>query len=80
MQTNWQGYLDALSKQKLPKTSNNPTKPFPTTQGNTTSTGFIEWKATQPKNDPMSLNWEGIHSSEKNSSKYKSEFMSVDNK
>jgi len=49
MQTNWQGYLDALSKQKLPKTSNNPTKPFPTTQGNTTSTGFIEWKANHSK-------------------------------
>lgn len=63
MESNWNGYLKALGKAKIPQ----DTKEFPTTEGNTESTGFIEWKAKtkqQAKYDPMSLNWKGVQASE----------------
>jgi hypothetical protein len=64
MESNWNGYLNALGKSKIPQ----DTKDFPTTEGNTTSTGFVEWKAKNPtqqaKYDPMSLNWKGVQASE----------------
>jgi hypothetical protein len=64
MESNWNGYLKALGKAKLPQ----DTKDFPTTEGNTVSTGFIEWKAAKPveqaRYDPMSLKWKGVAASE----------------
>jgi len=64
MESNWNGYLNALGKSKIPQ----DTKEFPTTEGNTVSTGFVEWKAKNPKQqakyDPMSLNWKGVKASE----------------
>ena len=63
MESNWNGYLKALGKAKIPQ----DTKDFPTTEGNTESTGFVEWKANtkqQAKYDPMSLNWKGVQASE----------------
>jgi hypothetical protein len=78
MEKNWNGYLTALGKTKIPQ----DTKDFPTTEGNTVSTGFIEWKAKNPKQqaqyDPMSLNWKGVQASEAAAtSVYKSEYESV---
>lgn len=84
MESNWKGYLDALSKQKIPKPTID-TKVFPTTEGNTISTGFVEWKTPNPKQqakyDPMSLNWEGVKSSENAiaTSIYKPDYMPVNN-
>lgn len=64
MESNWNGYLKALGKTKIPQ----DTKDFPTTEGNTVSTGFVEWKTAKPaqqaKYDPMSLNWKGVSASE----------------
>ena len=64
MEKNWNGYLNALGKTKVPQDS----KDFPTTEGNTVSTGFVEWKTKNPqqqaKYDPMSLNWKGVSASE----------------
>jgi hypothetical protein len=82
MESNWKGYLDALSKQKIPKPTID-TKPFPTTEGNNTSSGFVEWKTQNPnqqaKYDAMSLKWEGVKASENasTSSIYKAEYMPV---
>jgi hypothetical protein len=70
MESNWNGYLKALGKAKIPQ----DTKEFPTTEGNTVSSGFIEWKAKNPtqqaKFDPMSLNWKGVQASESAVSQY----------
>jgi len=70
MESNWNGYLKALGKAKIPQ----DTKEFPTTEGNTVSSGFIEWKAKNPaqqaKVDPMSLNWKGVQASESAVSQY----------
>jgi hypothetical protein len=70
MESNWNGYLKALGKAKPPQ----DTKEFPTTEGNTVSSGFIEWKAKNPtqqaKFDPMSLNWKGVQASESAVSQY----------
>ena len=79
MESNWNGYLQALKKSKNPLSNNSA---FPTTEGNTTSTGFIEWKANskqQEKYDPMSLKWEGVKSSENaaTSGLFKSNYMPV---
>ena len=83
MESNWKGYLSALGKQKIPQTTLD-TKPFETTEGNTTSSGFIEWKPPidQSKHDPMSLKWQGVNSSEnaRMTSIYKPVFMPVNNK
>ena len=84
MESNWKGYLNALGKQKIPQTTLD-TKPFETTEGNTTSTGFVEWKTHNPKQqskyDPMSLKWEGVKSSENAaaSSIYKADYMPINN-
>jgi hypothetical protein len=70
MESNWQGYLNALGKSKVPQ----DTKDFPLTEGNTISTGFIEWKAK--KDDPMSLKWNSVQSA--NAKTYhKSEFQTL---
>jgi hypothetical protein len=72
MESNWNGYLKALGKAKPPQ----DTKEFPTTEGNTVSSGFIEWKAKNPtqqaKFDPMSLNWKGVQASESAVSQFES--------
>jgi hypothetical protein len=72
MESNWNGYLKALGKAKPPQ----DTKEFPTTEGNTVSSGFIEWKAKNPtqqaKFDPMSLNWKGVQASESAVSQFQS--------
>lgn len=78
MQSNWNGYLQALQKNKIPK----PSMEFPVTEGNTTSTGFVEWKAdtkSQEKYDAMSLKWEGVSASENAASSglFKSNYMPV---
>jgi hypothetical protein len=85
MQAHWTGYLKALGLLKIPKTTIDQGVPFPTTEGNTTSTGFIEWKTPNPeiqkRYDAMSGSWEGIKASEAAAtSLYKGDFMSVENK
>jgi hypothetical protein len=77
MESNWNGYLQALQKAKLPKSSG-----FENTEGNTTSTGFVEWKAntkSQEKYDAMSLKWEGVTASENaaTSGMFKTNYMPV---
>ena len=86
MQSHWEGYLKALGLLKIPKTTIDQGVPFPTTEGNTISTGFVEWKtpnpAIQKKYDAMSGSWQGVKASESAaaSSIYRGEFMSVENK
>jgi hypothetical protein len=87
MQAHWDGYVKALGGQKPPHhTIDQGTKPFPTTEGNTVSTGFVEWKAKNPtqqaRYDAMSGSWEGIKASEAAaaSSIYKPEYVSVEKK
>jgi len=70
MESNWQGYLNALGKSKVPQ----DTKDFPLTEGNTISTGFIEWKAK--KDDPISLKWNNVQSANAKTY-YKSEFQTL---
>ena len=52
MESNWNGYLQALKKSKNPLSNNSA---FPTTEGNTTSTGFIEWKANSKQQEKPGL-------------------------
>ena len=85
MEQHWAGYLKALGQTKPPRTTVD-THPFPTTEGNTISTGFVEWKTPnkeiQKKYDAMSGSWQGIKASEAAaaSSIYRPEFMSVERK
>jgi len=85
MESHWSGYLKALGQSKAPRTTVD-THPFPTTEGNTVSTGFVEWKTPnaniQKKYDAMSGSWQGIKASEAAaaSSIYKADFMSVEGK
>jgi len=84
MQNHWEGYIKALGGQKPPKHSIDLGVPFPTTEGNTISTGFVEWKtknpAQQARYDAMSGSWEGVQASEAAaaSSIYKPDFLPVD--
>jgi hypothetical protein len=85
MQAHWTGYLKALGLSKIPKTTIDQGVPFPTTEGNTTSSGFIEWKTPNPeiqkRYDAMSGSWQGIKASEAAATSiYKTDFMSVENK
>jgi hypothetical protein len=82
MESSWKGYLEALGKNKAPK-SNIDTAAFPTTEGNNVSSGFIEWKTPnkeqQARYDAMSGSWKGIKASESAvaSGIYKTEYMPV---
>lgn len=70
MEKSWDGYLNALGKAK-PPSNNIDIGIFPTTEGNTVSTGFVEWKAKQQKRyDAMSGSWEGVQASEAGASEY----------
>jgi hypothetical protein len=86
MDKNWQGYITALGGQKPPANNIDQGVPFPTTEGNTVSTGFVEWKAANPRQqaryDAMSGSWEGVKASEAAgaSSVFKAEFMPLENK
>jgi hypothetical protein len=86
MEQHWAGYLKGLGQQKAPRTTIDQGVPFPTTEGNTTSTGFVEWKTPnadiQKKYDAMSGSWKGVKASEAAaaSSIYKVEFAPVSNK
>lgn len=84
MESHWQGYITALSKNKAPKGTVD-TGTFPTTEGNSISTGFVEWKTPNPKvqarYDAMSGSWQGIQASEANTNKiFKPDFAPVSNK
>jgi hypothetical protein len=85
MESHWSGYLKALGQSKPPRTTVD-TNPFPTTEGNTISTGFVEWKTANPniqkRYDAMSGSWEGIKASEAaaSSSIYKPSYVSVERK
>lgn len=81
MEKSWQGYLVALGNQKKPHTTID-TAAFPTTEGNTTSSGFIEWRTPNPqqqsKYDAMSGSWQGVQASEAGASKiFKADYMPV---
>jgi len=82
MESNWKGYIAAIGKSKMPKTSFD-TVPFPTTEGNNVSTGFIEWKTPnkeqQARYDAMSGSWQGIKASESavSTGVFKTEYMPV---
>lgn len=86
MKSHWEGYLKALGQSKAPRTTIDQGIPFPTTEGNTVSTGFVEWKTPNPeiqkRYDAMSGSWEGIKASEAAaaSSLYKPDFVSVERK
>jgi hypothetical protein len=87
MENSWQGYLNALGTQKPPRTTIDTGTPFPTTEGNTISTGFVEWtiprakREQQAKYDAMSGSWKGVKASESASASsiYKAEFMPLEN-
>ena len=85
MESHWEGYLKALGTNKKPNTTiDQGVKPFPTTEGNTVSTGFVEWKTPNPeiqaRYDAMSGSWEGIKASEAAaaSSVYKGNYVTVE--
>jgi hypothetical protein len=86
MESHWSGYLKALGLTKPPRTTIDQGVPFPTTEGNTVSTGFIEWKTPNPeiqkKYDAMSGSWQGVKASEAAaaSSIYKAEYVNVERK
>jgi hypothetical protein len=84
MESSWKGYITALGKSKRPAGTID-TGAFPTTEGNTISTGFIEWKTPNPKlqarYDAMSGSWEGVKASEAGSAKiFKGDFAPVSSK
>jgi hypothetical protein len=84
MESHWSGYLAALGKNKRP-VGTIDSGAFPTTEGNTISTGFVEWKTPNPKlqarYDAMSGSWQGIKASEAGVNQiYKPEFAPVNNK
>jgi hypothetical protein len=84
MEKSWQGYITALGNQKKP--ASNIDQGFPNTEGNTVSTGFVEWKTPNPqiqaRYDAMSSSWLGVQASEAAAatSIYKPSFMSVEKK
>ena len=86
MKSHWEGYLKALGLAKAPRTTIDQGIPFPTTEGNTVSTGFVEWKTPNPeiqkKYDAMSGSWKGVSASEAAaaSSIYKAYFVTVEHK
>jgi hypothetical protein len=86
MDASWQGYITALGAQKPPASNIDVGFPFPNTEGNTTSSGFIEWKAkdpkTQAKYDAMSDSWQGVKASESASASsiFRAEFMPLEHK
>jgi len=86
MDTSWQGYITALGGQKPPASNIDQGMPFPNTEGNDTSSGFVEWKTKNPqmqaKYDAMSGSWQGVQASESSaaSSIFKHEFMPVQHK
>jgi hypothetical protein len=71
MESNWQGFITALGKQKPPSSSIDigpPTVSFPTTVGSQVSSGFYEFNppaAVQAKYDAMNPKWGGVEISEK---------------
>jgi hypothetical protein len=84
MQSHWSGYLTALGKNKRPAGTID-TGAFPTTEGNTISTGFVEWRTPNPqlqaRYDAMSGNWAGIKASEASVNKiFKPDFAPVSGK
>jgi hypothetical protein len=86
MKSHWEGYLKAVGLSKAPRTTIDQGVPFPTTEGNTISTGFVEWKTPNPeiqkKYDAMSGSWQGVKASEAAaaSSIYKADFAPVEHK
>ena len=86
MDTSWQGYITALAGQKPPASNIDLGFPFPNTEGNTTSTGFVEWKTPNPqvqaRYDAMSNSWEGVKASESASASsiFRAEFMPLEHK
>jgi len=83
MEKSWQGYVSALGTNKPPKTTIDTGIPYPTTEGNTISTGFVQWKTPNPniqaKYDAMSPSWGGIQASESAAatSVFKADYMPV---
>ena len=85
MEKSWQGYITALGGQKPPASNIDQGMAFPNTEGNTVSTGFVEWKPKnteiQKRYDAMSGSWQGIQASESAAmSIFKPDFMSLENK
>ena len=64
MEQHWTGYLNALTKQSVPKSSMNPQEVYPTTDSKIGVSGFLDLNPKQPeiqaRYDAMSGSWAGI--------------------
>ena len=67
MEKHWSGYLNALNKQFVPKSSMNPQDLYPTTDSSIGVSGFLDLTpkqtAIQARYDAMSGSWEGVSAS-----------------
>jgi hypothetical protein len=86
MQQHWSGYLNAISGEKIPKTSMPTVAPYDTSSNEKGVTGFMDLLVTQPKiqakYDAMQGTWEGPEASDKALQKgiFKTEAMPINQK
>jgi len=85
MEKHWSGYLNALNKQFIPKSSMNPQDLYPTTDSRIGVSGFLDLipKQTgiQARYDAMSGSWEGVSASNAAVSKgiFSTDYMPLQN-
>lgn len=86
MQQHWEGYMKALSGQKLPSTSMPETAPYETSSSATGKVGFMDLLVRQPqiqaRYDAMQGTWEGPAAADAAISQgvFKAESMPVEQK
>ena len=86
MQQHWSGYLNAVSGQKVPKTTMPTAAPYDTSSEEKGVTGFMDLSAKQPKiqaqYDAMQGTWEGPEAADKSLQKglFKTEAMPINQK